>query len=1078
MAEGYEKLFNSIKPLCAGYIEATHLLPHMSFIRQFNSICKLYVFMKEQADDFNSYCNIFEIFSTEITEGHLNIITFANDLNKMETIHDSQLKDIELAEKIEGTNSAAILLFSYFPSTLSYLMKDLDKYLKSLDRNDLLKKIQEAVPVCEDKVNYMSNDRSEMIMHFRQLILETVHPRDIWPKLVQDLGLPSNSIDYTCRRDIEKVMDKFEADLYPGKSQSLYEALSEAGYEILCLKIDGGKCNDDINNYYKKLLEVHHKILTEKIKVSEILESVLVAKVINKRDKDEIAAVHENKGDITAAQYLLEILPYKKNLWHKDFFEILCKNKQRGLVNMIDPEYNYNSDAEADTDSDTNLDTNHENNPSQNQKQVRTNAKEIKLREYQKELISKALLGKNCIIAAPTGSGKTVMAVKIIEHHFQENDGKCCKVIFLCNQTALAEQQKTVLMNSFPDLTINVIYGSPESQSKKMESFNLSDIVVMTPQCLVDNLKLGRIEGLSIITLLIIDECHHTYCKHPYNILMSRYLDDKFKKVNCQLPQVIGLTAVVGIDVAKSGKNAKEHFLEICANLDCEELCITKENVADLQEHVPVPVETVKSLPIESESALSKVIKSFMTDVHKSLNNRELSANSLQFGTTQYIGWLSDAKKTVNSSPFELKHEFASIQYLEKCNKVLQILKGYRAKDAIEILYDYLDNETLETDAFENLKILLKRKLEEFENYSTEEELEAESSCLLALVDLIQKKFHDKPDSRVIVFVETKILTKILAKVLNDKSETADFNPQYLMAGINTESGPGMSINRQKEVLGMFRSGECKLMIATPVAEEGLDIQKCNLVVDYLTVQGVRSHVQKRGRARAADGKYIQIIGADPLLGKRATVNRMKVDKMQTIVNDVYEDQLNYPGVFKETLKEIQIQNRQERAASQMQKMKSVKSSGNYTLKCTSCNSTAAESSDFRNFEEKCYIIVNPDFRKKISISRSKPTILFDDVKRIGSFSCITCGLYWGNQVVYKHTIFDCISIKQFKIVPEGKTPILAKKWLKVPFRDEVQSLTDEDFEMVRADSSNKFEDDLPLFLEKCPIPESNQNVD
>uniref|UniRef100_A0A0L8G704 Uncharacterized protein n=1 Tax=Octopus bimaculoides TaxID=37653 RepID=A0A0L8G704_OCTBM len=34
MAEGYEKLFNSIKPLCAGYIEATHLLPHMSFIRR------------------------------------------------------------------------------------------------------------------------------------------------------------------------------------------------------------------------------------------------------------------------------------------------------------------------------------------------------------------------------------------------------------------------------------------------------------------------------------------------------------------------------------------------------------------------------------------------------------------------------------------------------------------------------------------------------------------------------------------------------------------------------------------------------------------------------------------------------------------------------------------------------------------------------------------------------------------------------------------------------------------------------------------------------------------------------------
>ncbi|CAI9718248.1 antiviral innate immune response receptor RIG-I isoform X1 [Octopus vulgaris] len=1121
MAERFEKLFNSINPLCVGYIEATHLLPYMPFMRskagsifkahkksseegfqvmydaliqsdtenkwdiynealkeaEFNSICKLYAFMQEQTNDFNSYCNIFEIFSTEITEGQLNIIRFANHLKTMETILESQLEDIKLTEKKEGPNSAAILLFAYFPSTLSYLMKDLDKYLNIPGKDDLWKKIQNAVPVCEDEVNCVSNNRAEMIMQLRQVILETVHPRDIWLLLSLDLNLPSNNIEFN-RIDIGKVMHMYEHSSYQGKSQTLYQALSDAGYEQLCLKIDGRKCHDEVNNVYKQLIVAHHKMLTEKIKTLEILDKLLAAKVINKRDKDDVDAKRENKGDITAAQCLLEIIPSKKDMWHKDFFEILCKNKQRDLVKELEPDYNCNSDTEADIDSDTNLDTNHEDNPSQIQKQVGTNAKEIVLREYQKELISKALLGKNCIITAPTGSGKTFMAVKIIEDHFQKNEGKVCKVIFLCNQTNLAEQQKNVLIGAFPDLIINVIYGSPESQSKKMESFTLSNIVVMTPQCLVDNLKHGRIESLSIITLLIIDECHHTYSKHPYNILMSRYLDEKFEKANCQLPQVIGLTAVAGIDVTKTGKNAKEHILEICANLDCDELCITRDNIKELCDHVPVPVEDVKSLPMERESALSKVIKSFMSDVHSSLNNRELSANSLQFGTTQYIGWLSDAKKKVNSSPFELKHEFASIQYLEKCNIVLRILNGYRAKDALEILYDYIENETLETDAFQNLKILLKRKLEEFEGHSTQEELEAESSCLLELVDLIQKKFHDKPDSRVIVFAETKILTRILAKVLKDKSETADFNPQYLMAGLNKDSGPGMSLNKQKDTLGMFRSGMCKLLVSTPVAEEGLDIQKCNLVVDYLTVQGVRSHVQKRGRARASDGEFIQIIGSDPLLDKRATVNRIKVNQMQIIVNEVYEDQLNDPDAFKKTLKEIQMKNKQERDAAQVQKMKLVKASGTYELKCTSCNCTAAESSDFRNFEEKCYVIVNLDFRKKISISRSRPSILFDDVKRIGSIFCDNCGLYWGNQLVYKHTIFDCISIKQFKIVPEGKDPILAKKWLKVPFRDAVQPLTEEDFKRVREDSSNKFEDDLLPPLEKFPTPESNSNID
>lgn len=43
--------------------------------------------------------------------------------------------------------------------------------------------------------------------------------------------------------------------------------------------------------------------------------------------------------------------------------------------------------------------------------------KDISLRDYQKELAGPAIDGKNVIIVAPTGSGKTRVAMKIIQVH-------------------------------------------------------------------------------------------------------------------------------------------------------------------------------------------------------------------------------------------------------------------------------------------------------------------------------------------------------------------------------------------------------------------------------------------------------------------------------------------------------------------------------------------------------------------------------------------------------------------------------------------------------------------------------------
>ena len=57
-----------------------------------------------------------------------------------------------------------------------------------------------------------------------------------------------------------------------------------------------------------------------------------------------------------------------------------------------------------------------------------------------------------------------------------------------------------------------------------------------------------------------------------------------------------------------------------------------------------------------------------------------------------------------------------------------------------------------------------------------------------------------------------------------------------------------MTKHEQKDVLVYFKDGLHKLIVATSVAEEGLDITKCNLVIRYEHVTNEIVRTQSRGK--------------------------------------------------------------------------------------------------------------------------------------------------------------------------------------------------------------------------------------
>lgn len=83
-----------------------------------------------------------------------------------------------------------------------------------------------------------------------------------------------------------------------------------------------------------------------------------------------------------------------------------------------------------------------------------------------------------------------------------------------------------------------------------------------------------------------------------------------------------------------------------------------------------------------------------------------------------------------------------------------------------------------------------------------------------------------------IIFVSTRHTARSLMLVINAFPQLSPFKCDLLVGHGTREDGDiKMGFNEQNRVIDKFRKGELNLLIATNVAEEGLDIQPCNVVI-------------------------------------------------------------------------------------------------------------------------------------------------------------------------------------------------------------------------------------------------------
>ncbi|XP_052226853.1 uncharacterized protein LOC127841808 isoform X3 [Dreissena polymorpha] len=424
---------------------------------------------------------------------------------------------------------------------------------------------------------------------------------------------------------------------------------------------------------------------------------------------------------------------------------------------------------------------------------------EFKLRKYQQELAAPAIEGKNVVIVAPTGSGKTRVAYKIIQEHIQRLQGHGVpKVVFLVNQVALANQQGKECKKLLPMYKCHTITG--DAQRNKREYLNdfmdKRDILVVTAQVLFDALVRKEIESISRFSLIIFDECHLTQANHPYNQIMGLYLELKFSKQQVDLPQIVGLTASAGVGKARDVGKAVDHIKRLMANIDAHLISTVISNIGELREYVSMPDEETTTVARRANDVFGKAVIKLMT-----ILERRMANSTVVTGMAEFV-----KKEKELKAPAE-KGNAAYTQWVSKLRNETAKLKDDKARKFLQPCRSHLKY-------YNNALII----------------------------------YNDARVEDALRYLEQK-MARWKKKALN-----MDLNEKLIY-----EAYKIMTKAKQDDALKYFREGKHKLIVATSVDEDRLNITKCNLVIRYDHVTNEISKIQSRGRDRAADSKYVVI---------------------------------------------------------------------------------------------------------------------------------------------------------------------------------------------------------------------------
>ncbi|PXF57967.1 MAG: Hef nuclease [Candidatus Methanogaster sp.] len=481
----------------------------------------------------------------------------------------------------------------------------------------------------------------------------------------------------------------------------------------------------------------------------------------------------------------------------------------------------------------------------------------IEQRLYQLSVASSALKS-SCLAVLPTGLGKTIVALMVIAARLNDLGGK---VLILSPTKPLVEQHSDFFRQALPSCTVATFTGSilPE---KRAELWKDSQVIVSTPQVIENDLRARRIDLRSVVHITF-DEAHRAVGRYAYVYIAKRYFEDLGAGAGADVD--VGTGAGAGADAksrlvlgitASPGSNP-ETIADVCENLHIESVEVKSETDSDVIPYLHdrdiewVRVE-IPSMIKELKSVLEKVLLGSCSKL------ADLGFNVSPDSSKRE---LLDLQSKLHAQVAEVgdRDSFSAISVLAEIFKISHAIELGETQ-GVEALRRYFDRLNAEARSGSGSKAA-KRLAMDPDMRSAISMLSAcdeEHPKLDAVRRIVADQLRDNLDSRVIVFTNFRDSAEMVTDALSDVNGVSAIR---FVGQASKYKDKGLTQKQQTEIISKFKSGEYNTLVATSVAEEGLDIPSTDLVLFYEPVPSEIRTIQRKGRTgRKRAGRIVVLI--------------------------------------------------------------------------------------------------------------------------------------------------------------------------------------------------------------------------